>query len=127
MTAMRRYLVLAGASSALTSLVLAAEVNNFDLVTTSDLVALCSARSDDPLYAEALQFCFGYMAGTAQFHRALVRADDIQPIACPRFEVTREALVGVFLDWAQAHPSAMSDLPAESVKRAAAAAWPCGR
>ena len=124
---MRRYLVLAGAASALTSSVLAAEVSNFDLVTTSDLVALCSAQSGDPLYAEALQFCFGYMAGAAQLHRALMRADDIRPIACPQFEVTREALVQVFLDWAQAHPGAMDQWPADSVKRAAAAAWPCGR
>ena len=118
--------MLAGATSALTSSVLAAEVSNFGLVTTLDLVALCSARSDDPLYAEALQFCFGYMAGVAQLHRALVRAGDVEPVACPRYEVTREALVRVFLDWAHAHPGAMDALPAESVKRAAAAAWPCG-
>jgi hypothetical protein len=124
--AMRRYLVLAGATSALTSSVLAAEVSNFDLVTTSDLVALCSARSDDPLYAEALQFCYGYMAGVSQFHRALLRADDIKPLACPQHEVTREALARVFLDWVQAHPGAMDKWPADSVKHAAAASWPCG-
>jgi hypothetical protein len=59
-------------------------------------------------------------------HRALVRAGVVEPVACPRYEVTREALVRVFLDWALAHPGAMDVLPAESVKRAAAAAWPCG-
>ena len=94
--------------------------------TTRDLVALCSDRSDDPLYAEALQFCYGYMAGVAQLHRVLVRADDIKPVACPQQEVTREELVQLFLDWAHANPGAMDELPAESVKRAAAAAWPCG-
>jgi hypothetical protein len=26
----------------------------------------CSCQPDDPLYAEALQFCYGYMAGVAQ-------------------------------------------------------------
>ena len=83
------------------------EVGNFNLGTTRDLVALCSDQSDDPLYAEALQFCYGYMAGVAQLHRALVRADDIEPVACPQYEVTREALVRVFLDWAHAHPGAM--------------------
>jgi len=104
----------------------AAQVANFNLGRTLDLVALCSAHSDDPLYAEALQFCYGYMAGVAQFHRALVRADDIKPVVCPRYEVTRDALARAFLDWVHAHPGAMDQLPAESVRRAAAAAWPCG-
>jgi Rap1a immunity proteins len=75
---------------------------------------------------EALQFCYGYLAGVAQLHRALVGADGIKPVACPRSEVTREALARVFLDWAHSNPGAMDELPAESVKRAAAAAWPCG-
>jgi hypothetical protein len=60
-----------------------------------------SGRPEDPLYSEALQFCYGYVAGVAQLHRALVRAGDIKPLACPRYEVTREALVRVFLDWAR--------------------------
>jgi hypothetical protein len=66
------------------------------------------------------------MAGMAQLHRALIRADEIKPVACPRYEVTREALVRVFLNWARANSGAMDELPAESVKRAAVAAWPCG-
>ena len=123
---MRNALAAAGAACVLASPVLAAEVGNFNLATTRDLVALCSDQPDDQLYAEALQFCYGYMAGVAQLHRALVRAGDIEPVACPQYEVTREALVRVFLDWAHANPAAMDALPAESVKRAAAAAWPCG-
>jgi hypothetical protein len=115
----------AGAVCALASAALA-DISNFDMATTRDLVALCSCQPDDPLYAEALQFCYGYMAGVAQLHRSLVRADDIKPVACPPYEVTREALVGVFLDWARANPGAMDELPAEGVKRAALAAWPCG-
>ena len=123
---MRNSLVAAGAACALASPALAVETSNFNLATTRDLVALCSGQPDDPLYAEALQFCYGYMAGMAQLHRALVQADDIEPVACPQHEVTREALVQVFLDWARANPGAMDELPAESVKRAAVAAWPCG-
>lgn len=121
-----RILVLAtGIALALPSPGLAVEVDNFALRTTRDLVALCSSREEDPLYAEALQFCFGYVAGVAQLHRALVRAGDLKPLACPRYEVTREALARIFLDWAHADPRAADSLPAESVKRAAAAAWPC--
>ena len=123
---MRNAIAAAGVVCALASPALAVETSNFNLATTRDLVALCSCQPDDPLYAEALQFCYGYMAGMAHLHRALVRADDIRPVACPRYEVTREALVRVFLDWARANPGAMDELPAESVKRAAVAAWPCG-
>jgi hypothetical protein len=123
---MTNALAAAGAACALASPALAVETSNFNLGTTRDLVALCSCQPDDPLYAEALQFCYGYMAGMAHLHRALVRADDIKPVACPQYEVTREALVGVFLDWARANPGKMDELPAESVKRAAVTAWPCG-
>jgi hypothetical protein len=96
---MRNSLVAASAACALASPALAVETSNFNLATTGDLVALCSAQPDEPLYGQALQFCYGYMAGMAQFHRALVQADDIEPQACPQHEVTREALVQVFLDW----------------------------
>jgi Rap1a immunity proteins len=126
MKKMREAFVAASTACALALPALAVETSNFDLGTTRDLVALCSGQPDDPLYAEALQFCYGYMAGLAQFHRALVRADGIEPVACPRYEVTREELVRVFLDWARANPGAMDGLPAEDVMRAAIAAWPCG-
>ena len=122
---MRNALVAASAACVLASPALAVETSNFNLGTTRDLVALCSDQPDDPLYAEALQFCYGFMAGVAQLHRALVRADDIKPVACPQHEVTREMLVRVFLDWARANPGIIDELPAESVKRAAVAAWPC--
>jgi hypothetical protein len=65
------------------------------------------------------------MAGMAHLHRALIRANAIKPLACPQHEVMRESAVRVFLDWARANPDAMDELPAESVKRAAAEAWPC--
>ena len=79
---LRDFIVAAGAALALVSRVLAVEVDNFNLETTQDLVALCSVRSDDPLYAEALQFCYGYMAGVAQLHRALVHDNLLEPVAC---------------------------------------------
>jgi hypothetical protein len=122
---MRNAIAAAGAACTLASPALAVETSNFNLATTRDLVALCSDQPDDPLYAEALQFCYGYMAGVAQLHRVLVQADDIKPVACPQHEVTREELVRIFLDWARANPGAMDELPAESVKRAAVGAWPC--
>jgi len=103
----------------------AVEISNFNLGTTRDLVALCSDQPNDPLYAEALQFCYGYMAGVAQFHRAMVEGEKIEPLACPKDPVTREQLVGVFLDWAKANTQSMDELPVASLEQAAAAQWPC--
>jgi hypothetical protein len=122
---MRHAIAAAGAACALASPVLAVQPSNFNLAMTRDLVAICSCQPDDPLYAEAKQFCYGYMAGVAQFHRAMVQGEKIEPLACPKDPVTREQLVGVFLGWAKANPQAMDELPAESIERAAAAQWPC--
>jgi hypothetical protein len=105
--------------------VLAAEPSNFNLATTRDLVVLCSCQPHDPLYAEAKQFCYGFLAGIAQFHRAMVQSEKIEPLACPKGPVTREQLVGVLLDWAKINPQSMDEPPAESLERAAAARWPC--
>jgi hypothetical protein len=124
---MRNVLAAAVAALVLASPAPAVETRNFNLQTTRDLVALCSGEPDHALYVEALQFCYGFMAGVAQLHRVLVGSGDIKPMACPHYEVTREDLALVFLDWTQANPSAMDQMPAESVTRAAVATWPCGR
>ena len=108
---MRNSFVAAAAVCALAAPALAVETSNFNLATTRDLVALCSGQPDEPLYAEALQFCYGYMAGMTQYHRALVQADEIEPRACPQHEVTRAELAQVFLDWARGNPAAMGALP----------------
>jgi len=124
---MRTFVAAVLAASALTSPAAAVDSSDFNLRTTRDLVALCASEPDQSLYAEAHQFCYGFLAGAAQLHQVLIRSGDIRPIACPPYEVTRERLADVFLDWARGHPEAMDQAPAESLKRAAAAEWPCGR
>src|SRR4051812_4642201 len=109
----------------LASPVIAAEPSNFAATTTRDLVALCADEPGDALYLEAKQFCYGFLTGAAQFHRLMAHGDDIMPIACPKQEVTRAQLVGVFLDWAKANPGSTDELPVDSLRRAAAAKWPC--
>jgi hypothetical protein len=55
----------------------------------------------------------------------MVQREKIEPLACPKDPVTREQLVGVFLDWAKANPQSMDEVPVESLERAAAARWRC--
>jgi hypothetical protein len=103
----------------------AVEPSNFNATTTRDLVALCSNEPGDALYAEAKQFCYGFVAGAAQFHRSAVHGDGMKPIACPQQEITRAELVAVFLDWAKANPRATGAPPVQSLRRAAGEKWPC--
>jgi hypothetical protein len=124
---MRTFVATVVAVCALASPAAAADSSNFSLKTTRDLVALCASDPDQSLYAEALQSCYGFLAGVAQLHRALVGTGDIKPIACPQYEVTRETLAAVFLDWTRAHPDSLDQPPVESLKRVAAAEWPCRR
>ena len=100
----QRIAIALGAICVLVSPAMAVEPSNFNATTTGDLVALCSDEPGDALYAEAKQFCYGFLAGAAQFHRAMVQGERIEPIACPKDAVTREQLAGVFLDWAKANP-----------------------
>lgn len=122
---MRLVLASVAAAWSLTGPAVGAETRNFDLETTADLAALCSCPPEDPLYAQALQFCYGYLAGMAHLHRALVRDGKIERLACPTHEVARDELAGLFLDWVRDNPGAMDAPPVDSVKRAAVAAWPC--
>ena len=123
---MRNMLLAVVAVCALSSSAQSAETRNFELDTTGDLVALCSCPPEDPLYAQALQFCYGYMTGVAHLHRILVDAEEIERLACPDHQVTRDELVQVFLSWARGHPEAMEEAPGRSVRAAAVETWPCG-
>ena len=105
---------------------LAVEIADFELQSTADLVALCSAEEGDPLAAEAQQACFGYIAGTIHFYRALVAGGDrFEPIVCSERELTRQEVADLLVGWAEHHPEHMAELPAEGVIRAVAAAYPC--
>ncbi len=101
-----------------------ADLSDFTVEKTQDIVDLCSVDPGNPLYAEAKQFCYGFMTGIAHFHDALAAGPDGFRIVCPNEEVTREQFVAIFLDWAKANPDEVqSNMPAEAVVRAAVDKW----
>jgi hypothetical protein len=107
----------------------AAELDNFRASTAADLAALCGASPDSAYYNEAMQFCYGYISGAAQFHTAVVSAGGLKPIACPTEDATREQFARFFVNWARtsATPDQLREPPVEGMARAAAARWPCAR
>ena len=43
---------------------------DFEVKTTENLVNLCTAAADDPLYSHAINFCHGYLVGAVHYHEA---------------------------------------------------------
>jgi hypothetical protein len=106
-----------------------ADLQDYTLENGQDLADLCAVDAGNDLYAEAKQFCFGFLSGVVHFHDALAAGPEFGPIVCPEREVTRADGVEMYVAWANAHPDeAAGNNPAEAVVMAALDAWgPCAR
>lgn len=102
-----------------------ADLGDFELDTAQNLLDLCSADPNDALYAEALQFCYGFLEGMAHYHDRLAAGPEVDPIVCPTGQVTREDFVQMYIGFAQSNPQFLDEDPADNVIRAAIASWPC--
>lgn len=43
---------------------------DFQAQTTENIINLCSASPDDPMYVPAVNFCHGYLVGAFHYHEA---------------------------------------------------------
>ena len=92
----------------------------FDNETTAELARLCAS----PVATER-DFCFGFILGAGQFYTEMLRADVIQPLACPDPVPTIEEMRLGFIDWVSANPEAGETRAVDGMMQAAAEAWPC--
>lgn len=100
--------------------------DEFRLRSGSDIVALCAASPDDPLYMPAIHMCHGFGAGTFQTIMALTRHDKLAPVLCPQQPTpSRNETVGKFLEWAGRHPQHQTEPAVEFVGRFFLTAFPC--
>jgi Rap1a immunity proteins len=104
-----------------------ADLQDFDLKNAQDLADLCGAEPGDEIYAEAKQFCYGFLSGVVHFHDALAAGPKGHRIVCPEGKVTRDDGATIVAAWATAHPNEASTTdPAEAVVKAALEKWgPC--
>ena len=111
----------------LPSLALAgAEPEDFKVTTTQELIDLCSTAPGDPLYAEAIHFCHGYLIGAIHYYAASTTGPGSKSLVCfPEPRVSRTEGVKMFVDWAKAHPQYMNELPVETEFRFLIEKWPC--
>jgi hypothetical protein len=104
-----------------------ADLQDFTLENAQDLADLCDAEPGEQLYAEAKQFCYGFLSGVVHFHDALSAGPNFGRIVCPEGKVTRQDGAKILVDWVEAHPDeARKTDPAEAIVKAALDKWgPC--
>jgi hypothetical protein len=126
---MRKPLLLAIAAMGLwPTFARATDAANFTLKTTEDLYQVCSTANSDPLRAEAINFCAGYLLGVVSYHDAITDRKHLKRFVCYPQGVTRNDGIQAFVDWAASHQQDrkfMNDPPVVGAVRGLAAKWPC--
>lgn len=110
----------------LPALVGAVTEKDFEMKTTQDLMNLCTVAPDDPLYQQAINFCHGYLVGAYQYYAAAAAGPEGVTLVCfTEPYPTRNAAIGMFVEWAKAHPEFMQEKPVETEFRFLMETWPC--
>jgi len=112
-------LILPGLASAVSE-------NDFTADTTEQIVDLCTANPDDPLYQQAVNFCHGYLVGAYKYYEAAHSGPKALKMVClPDPQPTRDEAIQMFMEWAKAHPQYMKESPVEAEFRFLMEKWPC--
>ena len=99
---------------------------DFMAETTRDLLNLCSASPDDPLYHQAINFCHGYLIGAYHYYQAMTAGPKgIKFVCMPDPEPSRNEEIGRFIDWARSHPEYFDESPVETEFRYLMQRFPC--
>ncbi len=101
--------------------------DTFQLATTADLVALCSAPDTDPLYTPARNFCHGFAVGTYRAVATEVAASRSKhKLFClTNSGLTRDQAISAFVDWAKDRPKTLESSPTDGMIEYLAAQYPC--
>ena len=106
----------------------AVDQDRFTLKTTEDLYQVCSTPNDDPLRAQAINFCEGFLLGVVSYQDAVTDREHLKRLICYPSTATREQGIAAFIAWAGEHQSDqkfMSDPPVVGAVRGLASKWPC--
>ncbi len=106
----------------------AATVSEKDFATpkTENLLILCTATPDDPLYHQAINFCYGYLVGAFHYYLASTSGPDATKLVCfPEPAPSRKDAINMFIEWAKAHPQYGNDFAVETEFKFLTEKWPC--
>jgi hypothetical protein len=100
--------------------------NDFKADTTEQIINLCTANPDDPLYQQAINFCQGYLVGAYKYYEAEHSGPNAPKFVClPNPQPSRDEAIQIFMEWAKAHPQYMKEKPVDTEFRFLMEKWPC--
>jgi len=99
---------------------------DFKAGTTEQIINLCTAKPDDPLYQQAVNFCHGYLVGAYDYYTAAHSGSEAFKLVClPEPTPSRNDAIEMFIEWTLAHPQYMQDNAVETEFRFLMEKWPC--
>jgi hypothetical protein len=104
----------------------AASEKDFGVQTTENLINLCTAAPEDPLYHQAINFCHGYLVGAYRYYEATGSGPAGLKLVClPDPPPSRNDSFAMFVEWVKAHPQYLKENPVETEFRFLMKKWPC--
>jgi hypothetical protein len=101
---------------------------DFQARTTENMINLCTAAPDDPLYQQAVNFCHGYLVGAFHYYEASSAGPGGVELVCPpKPRPSRNNAIDMFIDWAKAHTQYWNEPPVETEFRFLMEKWPCNQ
>jgi hypothetical protein len=99
---------------------------DFRADTTRQLLNLCTATPDDPLYHQAINFCHGYLVGAFHYYEAVSSGPKGVKFVCPPDpRPSRNESIDEFIEWAGANPEHLGEVPVETEFKFLMEHWPC--
>ncbi len=99
---------------------------DFQVKTTQNILNLCTASPEDPLFAHAVNFCHGYLVGAFHYYLASVSGPEGKRFVCPPDpRPSRNETIRMFTEWVKAHPEFWNEPAVESEFRFLSEIWPC--
>jgi hypothetical protein len=100
--------------------------NDFGVQTTENLINLCTADPEKPLYHQAVNFCHGYLVGAYRYYEAAgLGPAGLKLVCLPDPPPSRNDSVAMFVEWVKAHPQYLKENPVETEFRFLMEKWPC--
>jgi len=104
----------------------AASEKDFEVQTTENILNLCTAAPDDPLYHQAVNFCHGFLVGAFHYYAAAGSGPGGLELVClPESPPSRNDTIDMFIEWTKAHPQYWKEKSVETEFRFLMQKWPC--
>jgi hypothetical protein len=99
---------------------------DFEVQATENLINLCTAAPDDPLYHQAISFCHGYLVDAFHYYEAARSGPGGLKLVClPDPPPSRNDAFAMFVEWVKAHPQHLKEMAVETEFRFLMQKWPC--